>query len=132
VVYLKRPGGQSQLSVLVEADPPPESALRTVTEAIAADPAADHSVKRLAALAALSTRQLTRLFQSELGTTPGRYVEMIRVDVARAALDAGHSVAESARRAGFGSPETLRRVFIGHLGLSPKAYRDRFRTPAAE
>jgi transcriptional regulator GlxA family with amidase domain len=128
VVYVKRAGGQSQFSVLVEADPPPQSALRTVTDAVAADPGADHSVKKLAALAALSTRQLTRLFQSELGTTPARYVEMIRVDIARAALDSGYSVAESARRAGFGSPETLRRVFIGHLGLSPKAYRDRFRT----
>lgn len=130
VVYLKRAGGQSQFSVLVEADPPPQSPLRTVIDAVAADPAADHSVTKLAALAALSTRQLTRLFQSELGTTPARYVETVRVDVARAALDAGHSVSESARRAGFGSPETLRRVFLAHLGLSPRAYRDRFRTTA--
>lgn len=128
VVYLKRSGGQSQFSVLVEADPPPASALRPATDAIAADPAGDHSVKRLAAQSSLSTRQLTRLFQSELGTTPARYVEMVRVDVARAALDAGHSIGETARLAGFGSTETLRRVFISHLGLSPRAYRDRFRT----
>lgn len=130
VVYLKRAGGQSQFSTLVEADPPPESALRTVTDAIAADPAADHSVNALARRAALSSRQLTRLFQAELGTTPARYVERVRIDAARAALDAGHSVTESAHRAGFGSPETLRRVFTDHLGVSPKAYRDRFRTTA--
>jgi hypothetical protein len=49
VVYLKRAGGQSQFSVLVEADPPPQSALRVVTAAIAAHPAADHGVKSLAA-----------------------------------------------------------------------------------
>lgn len=128
VVYLKRAGGQSQFSTLVEADPPPQSALRKVTDAIAADPADDHSVNALARRAALSSRQLTRLFQSELGTTPARYVEMVRIDAARAALDAGHSVTESAHRAGFGSPETLRRVFTEHLGVSPKAYRDRFRT----
>jgi transcriptional regulator GlxA family with amidase domain len=128
VVYLKRAGGQSQFSVLVEADPPPTSVLRPVTEAIAADPADDHSVKRLAAKASLSTRQLTRLFQSELGTTPAHYVEAVRVDVARAALDAGHTITETAQLAGFGSAETLRRVFVKHLGLSPKAYRDRFRT----
>lgn len=127
VVYLKRAGGQSQFSVLVEADPPPQSALRPATEAIAADPTADHSVKRLAERAALSTRQLTRLFQSELGTTPARYVEMVRVDAARAALDAGHSVTDTARLAGFGSSETLRRVFIESLGVSPKVYRERFR-----
>ena len=128
VVYLKRAGGQSQFSVLVEANPPPQSALRAATDAIAADPAADHSLNNLAATAAMSTRQLTRLFHTELGTTPARYVEMVRIDAARAALDAGRSVAETARLAGFGSAETLRRVFVNHLGLSPKAYRDRFRT----
>lgn len=128
VVYLKRAGGQSQFSVLVEADPPTPSPLRAVTDAIAANPAADHSVKRLAAQGALSTRQLTRLFQSELGTTPARYVEMVRIDAARAALDAGHTVSDAARLAGFGSSETLRRVFVDQLGVSPKAYRDRFHT----
>lgn len=131
VVYLKRAGGQSQFSVLVEADPPPRSPLRAVTEAIAADPGADYTVKKLAALASLSTRQLTRLFQSELGMTPARYVELVRVDFARNALEAGRSVTETAGMAGFGSIETLRRAFVNHLGISPKAYRDRFRTAYA-
>jgi transcriptional regulator GlxA family with amidase domain len=130
VVYLKRAGGQSQFSALVEAPPPRRSQLRDVTDAIAADPAADHSVRVLAARASLSTRQLTRLFSSELGTTPAQYVERIRIDAARAALDAGRSVAESARLAGFGSAETLRRVFVTQLGISPRAYRDRFRSTA--
>lgn len=130
VVYLKRAGGQSQFSVLVEADPPPESPLRKATAAISANPADNHSVNTLAARASLSTRQLTRLFQSELGTTPARYVEMVRIDAARAALDAGRSVAETARLAGFGSAESLRRVFVEHLGVTPKAYRERFRTAA--
>ncbi|WP_197506721.1 GlxA family transcriptional regulator [Mycobacterium sp. E136] len=128
VVYLKRAGGQSQFSALIEANPPPQSALRAVTEAIAANPAADHSVKSLAVRASLSTRQLTRLFRSELGMSPAEYVEMIRVDAARAALDAGRTVTETAHLAGFGSTETLRRAFVEHLGVSPKAYRDRFRT----
>ncbi|MBU8813242.1 GlxA family transcriptional regulator [Mycolicibacterium goodii] len=130
VVYLKRAGGQSQFSTLIESDAPQQSALRRVTDAIAADPAADHSVRSLAKVAALSTRQLTRLFQAELGTTPARFVEMVRIDAARAALDAGLSVGDTARQAGFGSAETLRRVFVTHLGVSPKAYRDRFRTAA--
>src|ERR1700730_905503 len=131
VVYLKRAGGQSQFSVLVEADPPPGSALRVVINAIVAAPAADHSVKKLASLASLSTRQLTRLFQSELGMTPARYVELVRIDFARAALEAGRTVAEAARLARFGSTETLRRVFVHHLGITPKAFRDRFRTACA-
>ncbi|AYM45011.1 GlxA family transcriptional regulator [Mycobacteroides chelonae] len=130
VVYLKRAGGQSQFSVFVESAPPAGSALRPVTDAIAADPAGDHSVNKLAARAALSTRQLTRLFHTELSTTPARYVELARIDAARGALDAGSTVAEAARIAGFGSPETLRRVFVSELGVSPKAYRDRFRTAA--
>jgi transcriptional regulator GlxA family with amidase domain len=130
VVYLKRAGGQSQFSALVETPPPQRSQLRVVTDAIGADPAANHTVKSLAAQASVSTRQLTRLFQSELGTTPARYVEMIRIDAARSALDAGRSVAEAARVAGFGSAETLRRVFVTQFGISPKAYRDRFKSTA--
>jgi transcriptional regulator GlxA family with amidase domain len=126
VVYLKRAGGQSQFSTLVEVDPPPHSPLRKVADAVAADPTGDHSVRTLAVRASLSTRQLTRLFQSEFGTTPARYIEMVRIDAARAALDAGRTVADTARVAGFGSTETLRRVFVDHLGLSPKAYRARF------
>ncbi|BBZ73934.1 GlxA family transcriptional regulator [Mycobacterium paraseoulense] len=131
VVYLKRAGGQSQFSVLVEADPPPRSPLRAVIDAVAADPAANHSVASLAARASLSTRQLTRLFQSELGMSPARYVELVRVDFARGALESGRSVTETAGMAGFGSIETLRRVFVNHLGISPKAYRERFRTAYA-
>jgi transcriptional regulator GlxA family with amidase domain len=131
VVYLKRAGGQSQFSVLVEAEPPPESPLRRVTDAISANPGADHSVKKLAAQAALSARQLTRLFQSELHTTPARYVEAVRIDFARGSLEAGRNVAETARIAGFGSAETLRRVFLNQLGITPKAYRDRFRSTYA-
>ena len=128
VVYLKRAGGQSQFSTLVEADPPPQSALRAVTDAIIAEPGGDHSVSSLAGHAALSTRQLTRLFQAELGTTPARYVERVRVDIARGALDSGRNVGESAQLAGFGSAETFRRVFVSYFGVSPRAYRDRFRT----
>jgi transcriptional regulator GlxA family with amidase domain len=131
VVYVKRAGGQSQFSALVETPPPHRSQLRALTDAVVANPGANHAVKTLAAHASLSTRQLTRLFQSELGTTPARYVEMIRIDAARSALDAGRSVAESARLAGFGSAETLRRVFVSQLGISPKAYRDRFKSTRA-
>lgn len=130
VVYLKRSGGQSQFSVLVDADAAPDSVLRPVIDGIRADPAADHSVIALAARAAMSPRQLSRVFHSELGTTPARYVEMVRIDIGRAALDSGHTVGDSARLAGFGSSETFRRAFSASLGVSPKAYRDRFRSAA--
>lgn len=132
VVFLKRAGGQSQFSTMLEANLPRLSPIRAVIDAIAAEPASDHSVQKLAARAALSTRQLNRLFHTDLGTTPARFVEMVRIDAARAALDNGHTVGETARIAGFGSAETLRRVFVSQLGVSPKAYRDRFRTTRAE
>ena len=73
-----------------------------VTDAITTDPSADHSVKNLASRASLSTRQLTRLFQSELGMTPARYVELVRIEFARAALESGRNATEAARLAGFG------------------------------
>lgn len=132
VVFLKRAGGQSQFSALVEARPPQRSELRAVTDAVAADPAADHDVAALAARASMSTRQLTRLFRAELGTTPARYVETVRITAARAALDAGRPVAEAARLAGFGSAETMRRAFVATLGVSPRAYRDRFRSTSRD
>lgn len=120
-------GNDAQHPVLAKSEFPAGSVLHDVLDSITSDPAADHSVKTLAARASISTRQLTRLFRAVLGTTPARHVETVRIDAARAALDAGHSVGETARLAGFGSAETLRRVFRHHVGVSPKTYRDRCR-----
>ncbi len=128
VVFLQRPGGQSQFSPTLSGPRPRTSALRSVVDAVAADPAADHSTRRLAALAAMSPRHLTRLFHDELGTTPARYVESVRFDGAKSALESGHTVTEAAGRVGYGSPETLRRAFVTRLGVSPSAYQQRFRS----
>ncbi|MFC1412605.1 GlxA family transcriptional regulator [Streptacidiphilus sp. N1-12] len=128
VVFLQRPGGQSQFSPTLLGPRPHTSALRTVFDAVAADPAADHSVPVLAALASLSPRHLTRLFREELGTTPAKYVDAVRFDGAKAALEAGRSVGEAAELAGYGSAETLRRAFVSHLGVSPRTYQQRFRS----
>ncbi len=128
VVFLQRPGGQSQFSPTLQGPRPHTSALRAVFDAIAADPAAEHSVPSLAARAALSPRHLSRLFREELGTTPARYVDAVRFDSAKAALEGGHSVGEAAERAGYGSPETLRRAFVSRLGVSPRTYQQRFKS----
>lgn len=128
VVFLQRPGGQSQFSPSLRTALPRTSPLRQLCDTVAASPAGDYSLARLAAMASLSPRHLTRLFRDELKTTPARYVELIRFDTARDLLDAGHSVTDTAVRSGFGSPETLRRAFIQHLGVSPRAYQQRFRS----
>jgi transcriptional regulator GlxA family with amidase domain len=126
VVFMQRPGGQSQFSVPPRTPATHRPVLRRVLDAIAGDPAADHSVPALAAVAGTSTRQLNRLFTQELGTTPARYVELVRLEAAQALLDAGHTVTSAAARSGFGSDETLRRAFVHHLGIPPTTYRRRF------
>ncbi len=98
---------------------------------MAADPGGDHSTTALAAKAHISPRHLSRLFRRELGSTPARYVESVLVDAAMRLLHDGHSVTATAGRVGLGSPETLRRLFLTHVGVSPRAYRQRFRTTRA-
>lgn len=127
VVFLQRPGGQARFAVPSRGQVPRHSPLRAVLDAIAADPAAEHSVSAMAATAAVSGRRLFRLFHDELGTTPGRYVELVRLDLAQELLHRGHTPAVAAVRSGFGSEERLHRVFTGRLGSSPSAYRERRR-----
>ena len=128
VVFLQRPGGQSQFSTSLASPRPTVPLLRQVTDAVVADPAADHSLPALAARAHVSPRHLSRLFRTGLGTTPGRYVESVRVEAAMGLLHAGHSVTATAQRVGMGSPETLRRAFVARIGVPPAAYVQRFRT----
>jgi transcriptional regulator GlxA family with amidase domain len=128
VVFLQRPGGQSQFSPSLRAPVPQTAPLRKLCDTVAADPAGDYSLASLASLASVSPRHLTRLFHDELGTTPAKYVELIRFDTAKDLLDAGNPVTETAYRSGFGSSESLRRAFIQRLGISPRAYQQRFRS----
>lgn len=127
VVFLQRPGGQAQFTTA--ATPPARNdLLRTLINSVLADPAADHGLPSMARAAAVSPRHLTRLFHTELGTTPARWVERVRLDHAQQLLLDGHSVTSAARHSGFGSDETLRRVFVRRLGIPPTAYRQRFAT----
>ncbi|MFF7656243.1 helix-turn-helix domain-containing protein [Streptomyces sp. NPDC007983] len=71
----------------------------------------------------------TGAFRGEVGMAPARYVEQTRLEAAKLLLVTGDESQESvARRAGFGSPETMRRIFRRNLGVSPGSYRSRFRT----
>ena len=129
VVFLQRPGGQAQFSVWSEAGAPTTRGLRQVLDSVVLDPAADHSTAAMAARAAVSERHLGRMFRDEVGVTPARYVEQTRLEAAKLLLVSGDDSQESvARRAGFGSPETMRRIFRRNLGVSPGGYRSRFRT----
>ncbi|WP_344048038.1 GlxA family transcriptional regulator [Nocardioides panacihumi] len=129
VVFLQRPGGQSQFSVWTSTPAVRNEPLRRVLDAVALDPAGDHSIPAMAARANFSERHLARLFEQHLGSRPGEYVEQVRLEVARAMLETGDdSLSAVAKMSGLGSEETLRRAFVKRFGVSPGAYRSRFRT----
>lgn len=128
VVHLRRPGGQSQFAAPVWTEPSPIEPIRRAQELVRASPGSDHAVTTLAREVGLSPRHLTRLFRTEVGDTPARFVEQVRVDAARHELESSDvGLATVAKRCGFGTGETLRRAFHRRLGLSPDEYRRRFR-----
>ncbi|MFD8814490.1 GlxA family transcriptional regulator [Streptomyces sp. NPDC059627] len=126
VVFLQRPGGQSQFSTAITTPPARNDRLRALIASVLADPTADHSLPAMAAAVAVSPRHLTRMFTAELGTTPARWVERVRLDRAQQLLLAGHSVTAAAQHSGLGTDETLRRAFARHLDTTPTHYRSRF------
>ena len=129
VVFMQRPGGQAQFSARLDVAVTANPTLRRVLDGIVAQPAADHSLEALSERAGFSARHLTRVFRRDLGLTPGRYVERVRVEAAKARLERGDEpVAAVARAVGFGSEETLRRAFRREAATTPAVYRERFRT----
>lgn len=123
VVYYRRPGGQSQFSALLAMqgaqnrfDPLLDHVRRHLGER--------HSVEDLAMRACMSPRHFARAFHSEIGVTPAKAVERLRVEAARTALDAGApSVQRVALDCGFGEAERMRRSFQRVLGITPSALR---------
>jgi transcriptional regulator GlxA family with amidase domain len=130
VVFLQRPGSQSQFSAPSREHVAVDNPLRKLMDTIAADPAGDYSLSQMSAIANVSPRSLTRLFHDDIGTTPARYVELIRIEAAQIMLQNGATVAEAAARSGFGTSETLRRVFVARVGSSPSVYLEQVRSGA--
>jgi transcriptional regulator GlxA family with amidase domain len=129
VMFLRRPGSQSQFSVPLWSAQPRTDPIRAVLSAIHADPGAPHAIGDMAGTAGLSPRHLQRRFTAEVGTPPAAYVERVRVEAAQRALTAGDEPVDTiARRCGFGSAETLRRAFCRHARVAPSDYRSRFRS----
>jgi transcriptional regulator GlxA family with amidase domain len=127
VVFLQRPGGQSQFSERLSLPASAGAQVRAVLDQIVAEPAADHRQAQLARRASLSERHLRRLFVEQTNTTPARFVERVRVETARALLESSFAPVETvAAQCGFGSAETMRRAFLRVLGVGPGEYRERF------
>jgi transcriptional regulator GlxA family with amidase domain len=124
VVFLRRPGGQSQFAAPVWTEPAARPSVRAAQDLIHAEPAADLRVPVLARRCGMSERHFSREFTRLLGCPPGDYVEQVRVDTARRLLESGPVlVGVAAARAGFGSAETMRRAFLRRLGVPPDHYR---------
>ena len=128
VVFLKRPGGQSQFSRAISAQQAARPALRELQAWITAHLDEDLSIARLADRALMSERSFSRAFHREVGQTPAAYVEALRIERARDLLEDGApSLDAVARSTGFASDEVLRRAFHRRLGVAPAEYRNRFR-----
>jgi len=133
VVFMARPGDQSQFSVRLEALPTRNSVVRQVMDVITSTVGDDHSLQKLAGAAGLSPRHLSRLFLAETGYTPQQFTDRTRLEAACALLTAGRdSLEQVAGQTGVGSSETLRRLFIRELGITPGAYRRRFASTQAD
>jgi transcriptional regulator GlxA family with amidase domain len=127
VVFMARPGDQSQFSVRLEAPPTGSSAVRKVMDRITGDLTQNHTLQNLAGMAGLSPRHLSRLFISEIGYTPQQFTDRTRLEAACVMLTAGsESLDQVAERAGVGSSESLRRLFKREMGITPGTYRRRF------
>lgn len=124
VVYLHRPGGQSQFSSAVWSEATEIQPIRDACDVIHQSPEIDLSVAALAESVGMSERNFTRVFRSEIGESPARYVDRVRVEAARTILERENtSLDQVASRTGFSSAEVLRRAFHRRLGISPAAYR---------
>jgi transcriptional regulator GlxA family with amidase domain len=132
VVFLKRPGGQSQFSAMLENQAEGDGAFEDLHDWMAQHLADDLGVEALAARAGMSPRNFARVYARRMGATPAKAVERLRVDAARRALEESDASIECiARRCGFGDEERLRRSFLRQLGVVPRHYRARFSRPEA-
>jgi transcriptional regulator GlxA family with amidase domain len=127
VMFLRRPGGQSQFAAPTWIRQAPAGPIQRAQELVVDDPGADHSVRELARRVGMSERHFVRVFSRDVGLSPARFVARVRVDTARQALESSADTVEAiARRCGFGTAETMRRTLVRHIGVSPDAYRQRF------
>jgi transcriptional regulator GlxA family with amidase domain len=130
VVFLKRPGGQSQFSNVLAAQKDDGAGTFSDLQAwIAGNLQADLMVETLARHAGMSPRTFARLYKERTGVTPAKSVEMMRVDAAKQLLEqTAMALAKIATRTGLVDEQRMRRAFLRHVGVSPHEYRRTFGT----
>lgn len=129
VVYLRRAGGQSQFSPLLETQASPGSQTVALQQYILDNLHIDHTVTSLAERVHMSARNLARTFTKECGITPMTFLNNARIDAARRYLEATDlTLRDIAKRCGFEDTDGFRRTFHRRLQINPADYRDRFRS----
>jgi transcriptional regulator GlxA family with amidase domain len=129
VLFLKRPGGQSQFSAHLAAQATAKSSIREVQEYVLQNLASDLTVEQLADQARMSLRTFTRTFHRETGKTPADFIRAARLDAARRLLeDSSLPLKTLAFESGFGNVSVMRRAFLRSLGIRPQDYRTRFQS----
>jgi len=127
VVFMKRQGGQSQFSTALARQHVMDSVIKDTLNWVHHNPEKDLSMETLASQSAMSERNFNRVFKKEVGMTPGKYVEKMRVELATNLIETSdNNLQQIAARSGFISEEKMRRVFKKQLGVLPHVYRKRF------
>ncbi|WP_052262021.1 GlxA family transcriptional regulator [Leisingera sp. ANG-M1] len=129
VMYLKRPGGQSQFSTMLTGQMSGSAGMRDIRTWLSMRSDQPMTLDAMAAQANMSVRSFTRAFAAECGVTPMAYLEGLRCDRAKTLLlDTDLPMKTVAFRSGFSSDEQMRKVFRRRFSLSPRDYRARFKT----
>lgn len=129
VLFLKRPGGQSQFSAHLLAQATEKSRIRETQEYVLDHLTDDLTVDKLARHAGMSTRNFARTFHRETGITPADFIRAARVDAARRLLeDSSLSLKQLAFESGFRTVGVMRRAFLNSIGVGPQDYRTRFQS----
>ena len=127
VLFLKRPGGQSQYSTFLSAQETGSERFRKLQLWVLENLTSDLSVSALAERMAMSPRNFARAFAVEAGQTPGKFIQQARLETARRMLEeTDFHIDQVAWRCGYNNPETMRKAFARHLSVSPGDYRQRF------
>ncbi len=131
VMFMRRSGGEKQVSTHLAAQMIGHEGLATLAAWILANTSKEITTEMLAERGAMSSRTIARLFAKELGMTPARFIERARVEAARRFLEESDLRIDAiARRTGLGSEERLRRAFRRSLGMTPREYHDRYHEAA--
>jgi transcriptional regulator GlxA family with amidase domain len=130
VLFLRRPGGQTQLSASLSAQASEMKAIHELQVWIAENLHNNLSVQKLADRTAMSVRNFERVFTRELGKTPSHYVLQLRAEAARRQLErTDQGLKQIAAACGFGSPDSMRRAFLRSVGTTPHKYRRQLHAP---